>query len=521
MMLLNIQGVTPSSTSPQRWKLEYLSNLVNQENKSYHVIALTETWLKPKIEDAQVSIPGFNIFRADRVIRERGGALLYINKNIPITKNEVYDDDICEAIFCTSPSTNTMISCVYKPCDASEKSFSGMLHFLDNCIKDTPEVCKYNLIILGDLNFPDLWSTSTPDVVAKSNSEHNLLNFINNHFLSQYINAATRQSNILDLLFTNNDKLVQHLSIEKHELLSDHNVIDIMVPPGELLPAHITSTPPVKSPSNEGFRSLNLFKADFDAIDSYLAKIDWDLLWEESSLEMFPKKLFETVLQACKLYTPIKPPITTTKLSSHDRSYRSLMRKRKKLKHRLNCIKSLNPVSPRIKVVEQEIDDVLQKLKSLTFNKKSEEEIKAINKIKSDPKFFYSYAKKFAKTKQYIPQLFDKNGIIKTGRKEIADQFVSAFSDPNNPTKTLPSSKFPTSLLSDFSFDVKNMINAIDEIDPNSACPDFSIPAKVLKNCKLSLAYPLFLMWKESLSTGVVPQFYKKQLITPILQEGK
>ena len=143
---------------------------------------------------------------------------------------------------------------------------------------------------------------------------------------------------------------------------------------------------------------------------------------------------------------------------------------------------------------------MLQKLKSLTFNKKSEEEIKAINKIKSDPKFFYSYAKKFAKTKQYIPQLFDKNGIIKTGRKEIADQFVSAFSDPNNPTKKLPSSKFPTSLLSDFSFDVKNMINAIDEIDPNSACPDFSIPAKVLKN----LAYPLFLMWKKSLSTGAV-----------------
>ena len=171
MMLLNIQGVTPSATSAQRWKLEYLSNLVNQENKSYHVIALTETWLKPKIEDAQVSIPGFNIFRANRVIRERGGALLYINKNIPITKNEVYDDDICEAIFCTSLSTNTMISCVYKPCDVSEKSFSGMLHFLENCIKDTPEVCKYNLIILGDLNFLDLWSTSTPDVVAKSNSE--------------------------------------------------------------------------------------------------------------------------------------------------------------------------------------------------------------------------------------------------------------------------------------------------------------------------------------------------------------
>ena len=73
MMLLNIQGMTPSATSIQRWKLEYLSNLLFTSNLNYLVLAITETWLKPFMSDAQVKISNFNVFRADRKKRGRGG----------------------------------------------------------------------------------------------------------------------------------------------------------------------------------------------------------------------------------------------------------------------------------------------------------------------------------------------------------------------------------------------------------------------------------------------------------------
>ena len=77
IMFLNIQGINRSATSKQRWKHEYLSKLISSSSTHYLVIGLTESWLKPHISDAQIDMQLFNVFRADRVNRERGGALLY------------------------------------------------------------------------------------------------------------------------------------------------------------------------------------------------------------------------------------------------------------------------------------------------------------------------------------------------------------------------------------------------------------------------------------------------------------
>ena len=166
-IMFNIQGINPSATSKQRWKHEYLSKLISSSSTHYLVIGLTESWLKPHISDAQIDMQLFNVFRADRVNRERGGALLYIHKHIPVN-HESFDDDICQAIFCVSSATSYMFACAYKPCDASEKSFSQMLEFLHNCINHTSDSYKYTKVIIGsqiygqlaELRFPPKQSVS-------------------------------------------------------------------------------------------------------------------------------------------------------------------------------------------------------------------------------------------------------------------------------------------------------------------------------------------------------------------------
>ena len=59
-------------------------------------------------------------------------------------------------------------------------------------------------------------------------------------------------------------------------------------------------------------------------------------------------------------------------------------------------------------------------------------EEQAVGKIKTNPKYFYSYAKRSSEQKQSISMLFDKDGNIHTKSKEIAnilqDQFTSVFS---------------------------------------------------------------------------------------------
>ena len=150
--------------------------------------------------------------------------------------------------------------------------------------------------------------------------------------------------------------------------------------------------------------------------------------------------------------------------------------------------------------------------------------MRAISKIKKNPKFFYSYAKKLSKTKKNISQLLDTDGNLKTDRKDIEDilqkQFESSFSNPNNPDTVLPPTTTPNSSLLDFSFTCEDFIKAIDEVHASSSSPDFSVPAIVLKKCKYSLAKPLYLMWKESLNTGTVPAAYKSQLVTPVFKKG-
>ena len=140
------------------------------------------------------------------------------------------------------------------------------------------------------------------------------------------------------------------------------------------------------------------------------------------------------------------------------------------------------------------------------------------------------YIKKFSKVKQSNgitgSQLFDCNDELVTESKQIADilqnQFVSVFSNPANTDKSIPpeTQQRPTQTLSDFTFNIDNIISAINEININSSYPDYSIPAPVLKHCKSQLANPLFLMWSESLKTGHVPSFYKRQVVVPVYKKG-
>ena len=71
------------------------------------------------------------------------------------------------------------------------------------------------------------------------------------------------------------------------------------------------------------------------------------------------------------------------------------------------------------------------------------EEHAAVAEIKSNPRFFYSYAKKFSKVKSKIGPLKGKNGKYVSDSKEMADilqkQFCTFFSDPNSIAKRNPS----------------------------------------------------------------------------------
>ena len=74
--------------------------------------------------------------------------------------------------------------------------------------------------------------------------------------------------------------------------------------------------------------------------------------------------------------------------------------------------------------------------------------------------------------------------------------------------------------MDDFDFTEQDILDAIGELDPYAAAPDGDIPAKVLCSCKDSLAEPLWMLWKESFESGIIPTDLKLQFIAPIYKKG-
>ena len=153
VLLLNIQSIHSSARSSTRWKIQYIRN--NVEQKSRHIsvpfIALTETWLKPYINDSQLDIDNYNISRCDCSTRVGGGVLLYSHESLPITSFETFDDKICQALLCKFDTAEIIIWVLYRPPDAPISSFKAFLEIIAYYISDHE---SYETCLLGDFNFP-------------------------------------------------------------------------------------------------------------------------------------------------------------------------------------------------------------------------------------------------------------------------------------------------------------------------------------------------------------------------------
>ena len=152
--------------------------------------------------------------------------------------------------------------------------------------------------------------------------------------------------------------------------------------------------------------------------------------------------------------------------------------------------------------------------------KLDERENKAVEKIKTDPNFFYSFAKSVVKIKSTINMLIDSNQDITTDPQKMADllqeQLSSVFSNPKlplTPDPTLTGSRSTSNLVTGISC----LLSLV--YPPNSSGPNGE-PSILLKNCAKELCCPIRIIWEESFECGTVPKFYKDTHITPIFKKG-
>ena len=94
-----------------------------------------------------------------------------------------------------------------------------MLTFIQKIIDDNQ---PYEITVMGDFNFPNI---SWPDksfkrtTLVSSDSTELLFQFLDNNFLSQFVDKPTREDSILDLILSSSNEVIPDVISEKNRAI--------------------------------------------------------------------------------------------------------------------------------------------------------------------------------------------------------------------------------------------------------------------------------------------------------------
>ena len=500
--------------------------------------AVTETWLRDH-RDAELNIDGYTLFRQDRNRtrksrgRESGGVALYIRDDVSGTAEVIlnFSSGVIEMIGVQLKRPNLVIIAIYRqPDDLTRGNRSTSVQFarataalrrtLGNLNQPMPDT-----IFCGDFNLPH---ATWPQAVAKtgaSGDEKTMINDLSQlcdeFFLTQCIESAThRKGNTLDLVFTNNDDLI-HSYTSTPTQMSDHFILECMT---TLLNESGTSKADV-TPEPERLASLNFHseKVDWQLMKTAFAEVDWDAELQGRDPESMMERFIDICFHVSAERVPKKRPKAKLPTSKRIPKYRkNLMRKRSRKKKQL-----AGATSPaKILKIQTELVEIEKLLMISHQQSRDDEEQHAVDSIKRNNKYFYTYAKKYSSTKTGIGPLINSSGDIVDDHGEMANmlaaQYTSVFSTPlDQPTinRQNPANN-SSDTLTDITFSESDFVDAIQELNSNSAAGPDGFPAILLKQCKEELAKPLCLIWRKSLDLGTVPRTCKCANIIPIHKGG-
>ena len=508
--------------------------------------ALSETWLDEHL-DAEIQIDGFQLYRSDCSVkrtrnrgRERGGVAVYLRDDLtPLTKVLLsYSNGAVDVLVLHIKQLNVALIVVYRhpddPNGRVRSTANQLSPALDAVRSSLAELATPipELIMCGDFNLPHaLWETRTfsPGATADEKRMIELTqNIADEYFMSQLISGPTQRSgNTLDLCFSNNPSLLYNYNTIT-TTYSDHRILQCST---KFCTDNNTPEPetyrmphPEDGPQAE-FDTINLASEDvkWDEIENELSGISWTDELNDLEPSKMVERISEICLEACQGRAPARTTVNR-KRSKIPRTRRILMRRRCKVNKQLSTVRS----DSRRTKLEEEAREIEKKLQQSYKQEHTEMEEKAVKSIKSNPKYFFSYAKKFSTVKSAVGPLMNATKELISCPSKMAnilsEQYESVFSTPKTPLLD-PSDYYPhtddeETYLKDIPFTRKDIQDAMNEIPLTASAGPDRFPAIILRKCSGPLSEPLYILWRESLNNGTVPSVFKSANIIPI-HKGK
>jgi ribonuclease P/MRP protein subunit RPP40 len=473
-------------------KMEELRVVVSLKRPD--IIAITETWTNNDISDEFLCLDGYELIeRKDREDTDRGrggGILIFAIKGRCAWREPVEGCfEHCAKIKLRGKKSDLGINIIYRSPNSSSINDASLCELLKQI--------RGSFVLIGDFNFPGIrWGTGRSDGKGRAFYDE-----MEDNYLVQHVDEATHKSgNILDLVISKDEDLVESVEYEGRLGKSDHEMLMITVS---------MEMPDVVVPTN----SRDYDRANFDEMRRELKEETWTNLNQagvEESWSIIRKRLEQLVDD----WVPWR---RKSKRKNSPRWMNSEIRKAVTQKRNAwRKWKRSGREEEKREYMEWE-----KKTKRLIRNRKNALERQVATDSKINPKAFYSYINSARRNRNSIGPL-KIDGKLVVEPKEQAEELNRSFSsfftrcDVESPPKDQLTG---IGMIENVTITEESVKHEIGRLRKFSAPGPDNITNRLLIELCDEIAKPLVVFFTKSLEHGKIPDDWRLSNVSPIYKQ--
>ena len=218
-----------------------------------------------------------------------------------------------------------------------------------------------------------------------------LLEWAEQNFMNQIINTPTRKENILDLVFSNSDNLINGYSTIVNTSFSDHNILQIVLNYENKSEEKKERKNPYPNTIYE-YNLVNASEEDWNRYDVLLTKLseDFDQKAEYETSEEKLNRFYKLVEKTVSTLFEKKEAFKNEEEKKEKRGNKIPKKTRILLRKKTSISKKIMSTSNDSKTLRlmKKLDLIKAELQASYKTMKLKKEKEAISKIKKNPKFF-------------------------------------------------------------------------------------------------------------------------------------
>lgn len=470
------------------------------------IIGVTE--VNPKNAKWDLTMEDINLEGYTAYVNLRGrGVVLYVKQTLHSSEMDNNKEE-CDSVWCKVKllnDDNLIVGVVYRSPNLNENQNNQLITSISKIVESKPS----HLMIIGDFNHPGInWIDQTSE---GSLQERCFIESFRDWFMWQHCNQPTRyrseqQANILDLVMTNEENMVDNIMYNEPIGKSDHSCLNWVFK----CYAQERMTKVVK---------YSFDRADFDEMRVDLGSNDWDGILQSKSVNEQWKTISEKITKAMNTYVPHRsftnnenrrrqPPWMNNRVMAKIKRKHSTFERyklTKEGKEYVEYVKSRNSAKTEIRKAVKEYEQEIAKI------------------AKKNPKAFYRHVNNKLKTRPGIGdlQMDDGSEVVDAQLKaNVFNQYFSSVYTVEDLNSVPLYEAREGDKISSVEVTEEEVIKLLKNLQPDKSPGPDSIHPRILKECATQIAGPLTTLFHTSLREGKIPEAWKEANVSPIFKKG-